>query len=479
MVHASAVSLTSWGESSWADQSGNSRDADGTGHAPQYVFSVPALNGQPAIRFDGSSEYLGILNQILPTTTDEMTILAVAKAAKDSSVSIVGIRGASRPLIQLDQDSSGKARFIVRDSLGGTLNSTELKHTGGYGIYAGTLTTSGATSTATVSYAGTSGTSPSLSNLGTLVSNPSTLDQRIGGAFDGSNTYHWQGDIAEVIVYDRALSSTEMDQAGYYLQSKYGLAWDLPANGRELWLRADAGVTTDASGMVTRWDDVSGTGGYAVADAGVGPHLVPSEGSANGQPTLRFNGADERMGIVTHVLTGSPEEYTIFAVAKADRNSNPSILGLRTNTPFLQLDQDAAGHARFIVRNAGGTTATALGDIHTGDYGIYTAMMTESGGTSTAHIYFDGVLEGTASADFGGAIDFNVAQRIGGTDGAYYWQGDIAELLVYNRALSDIERAEVESYLYGKYVPEPATMTLLAIGGLGILIRRRRRSERG
>ncbi len=52
--------------------------------------------------------------------------------------------------------------------------------------------------------------------------------------------------------------------------------------------------------------------------------------------------------------------------------------------------------------------------------------------------------------------------------------GKVAEVLVYDGGLNTAQLLSVEEYLANKYlVPEPTTMILLAIGGLGILRRKR------
>ncbi|MCY2925938.1 MAG: PEP-CTERM sorting domain-containing protein, partial [Planctomycetota bacterium] len=55
------------------------------------------------------------------------------------------------------------------------------------------------------------------------------------------------------------------------------------------------------------------------------------------------------------------------------------------------------------------------------------------------------------------------------------WAGGIGEVLIYDRWLSDAERQSVESYLADKWLvtPEPATLSLLALGAM--TMRRRRR----
>ena len=52
--------------------------------------------------------------------------------------------------------------------------------------------------------------------------------------------------------------------------------------------------------------------------------------------------------------------------------------------------------------------------------------------------------------------------------------GEIAELIVYNVALDEPDQIAVQSYLRGKYVPEPATSTLLLLSGCALAMLRRK-----
>ena len=54
-----------------------------------------------------------------------------------------------------------------------------------------------------------------------------------------------------------------------------------------------------------------------------------------------------------------------------------------------------------------------------------------------------------------------------------YFQGQIAEVLIYNSVLSAEERTEVFNYLDAHWTPEPASLGLLMTGGLMMLRRRR------
>ena len=50
----------------------------------------------------------------------------------------------------------------------------------------------------------------------------SPIEAYVGAAYRGRN--HWQGEIAEIIVYNRALGTQEFDRVISYLAEKYGIS---------------------------------------------------------------------------------------------------------------------------------------------------------------------------------------------------------------------------------------------------------------
>ena len=50
----------------------------------------------------------------------------------------------------------------------------------------------------------------------------------IGGRLDPNPNYYWNGDFAEVMVYSKSLTSDELDIAGGYLATKYGITTTYP-----------------------------------------------------------------------------------------------------------------------------------------------------------------------------------------------------------------------------------------------------------
>lgn len=223
-------------------------------------------------------------------------------------------------------------------------------------------------------------------------------------------------------------------------------------DGLAFWIRADTGVTTNASGNVTEWADQSGRGNHAAAADAAAPTFVASEADLNNRPTLRFNGTSQRMTVTNRILTNGIEGCTIIAMAKSTKNENSSIVGFRTGmaTPFLQLDTDISGKPRCIVRNSDNTTANAVGpQSRTDIWGMYAGRLSKGSGTVwTNRVYFSSSsAEAVASADFGSNTNLTSGdQYIGGLSFAN-WKGDISEVIIYERALSDTELSGILDYL--------------------------------
>jgi hypothetical protein len=94
------------------------------------------------------------------------------------------------------------------------------------------------------------------------------------------------------------------------------------------------------------------------------------------------------------------------------------------------------------------------------------------GETSTVEGFLDGTSIATASnTGTGNPGAFNLGSyNYGEKD---FFGGDLAEFILYNTVLSSEDIAAVNDYLAAKYIPEPTTVALLGLGGLGLLRRKR------
>jgi hypothetical protein len=256
-----------------------------------------------------------------------------------------------------------------------------------------------------------------------------------------------------------------------------------------LWLKADAGVATDGSGNVTSWADQSGNAHDATPPSTSNEPLLVNN-ALNGNPVIQFSGAGQFLSIAGQVLTS--QQFTILAVVNDTRSSGDGSFrevfsnwsGTNTTTSvFLGTAGQSPVRARFTDDMGGANdplhTQTGVGTIsNPSSHFIFTGV---SGATDAA-IYQNS----NQIADNGAPLslrDLTGTYNIGTQGGFEFWQGDIAELLVYNKELSASELQQDWSYLDQKYgisgVPEPGTLIIWSVLGTGAAVALRRRKGGG
>ena len=300
-------------------------------------------------------------------------------------------------------------------------------------------------------------------------------NMQVGGAVFTGREYI--GNLAELVVYDRALSDLEMNAVGYQLQEKYGLAGSytkpaVPADGLVLWLDAgDAStLSLDASNRVTEWRDKTGNGHHATPIRAAA-QWVPDQ--INGQAVIEFDqSARNAMQIAGDVGIASGQERTVFILFDYDTLiQNNEILGVSTGQMADVGWWTSSGRQdeRLRLRDGSLNAFSGAGDVPLGMH-ILTLLSADDG--TTALVDGELVIDATELVQHF-ALGTNL--RIGGTDfDGRDFDGRIAEILLYNRALSPSEIRDVHSYLAAKYIPEPASLALVGLGALALLRRRRR-----
>ncbi|HEV7238841.1 MAG TPA: hypothetical protein VGQ36_06335 [Thermoanaerobaculia bacterium] len=220
---------------------------------------------------------------------------------------------------------------------------------------------------------------------------------------------------------------------------------DIPRNGLALWLAADDAQPNE---VVDVWQNPELTGPRANAlSIAAQPKRVAN--ALNGHAVVRFDGVDDIMKTTIEFGRGRMEAATVFAVFSS---------ATAAASPLRKL---------YGCDNGGFDPAAGLDDRADTNYGVFTG-----GG---AHPYF--VLEPNHYyltsdvwkwTEFTGYVDGHLKIDhlpitsdtdtlpnlfLGGTGTVYYehWQGDIAEVIVFSRALEDAERRKVEDYLAEKY----------------------------
>jgi hypothetical protein len=227
-----------------------------------------------------------------------------------------------------------------------------------------------------------------------------------------------------------------------------------------LWLRSDAGLP--ASGGVLQWNDQSGNSFHATQSIGAAAPEVFA-GTLNGQPALRFS----RPGVLTldwlqiqgSVITapyyavvfvasddwGTDTFRTVFSNWSSTTQSQSVFAGL------VGIDTDGANTARMrFTDHVGGAFENQQGvgvaSTRTA-WHVYTCIHDASG----VRVYQDRRLihnRSSAIPPRNGAGPYTIARQGTLTE---YWRGWIAELIVFNRALSDVDLEGTWDYLSGKF----------------------------
>jgi len=215
------VTLVGGAVDAWADQSGNGRDYSAPATRPAYSGT---LNGLPVLTFNGSTDYLtgNAASLNIARNVSGLTMIAVVKYATAVASRFVSI-------------STGALANAARATMGRTLTQWELAGRRLDGdtlqvLSGGTANTNAVIQSAMFRYsAGTAGVFVNTASqvdsafqTAGSTSNTTSLRFVIGSAIDFATFLN--GDLAEIIIYQRAISVEERNSVERYLSVKWGIA---------------------------------------------------------------------------------------------------------------------------------------------------------------------------------------------------------------------------------------------------------------
>jgi fibronectin type 3 domain-containing protein len=253
-------------------------------------------------------------------------------------------------------------------------------------------------------------------------------------------------------------------------------AADLPLAGLALLLRPDDLVLNDSE-PVLLWNDAS-SGQMATAAAEHAPSYVAV--SAGGRPAVRFDGSSDYLKLDSG-FSDFTSGLSIFVVGRFNSETSGSkllVLGNGASNDNISVGR-AGGSSGLQYVTFNGEAATWLDapvGIQTGAAELYEIVQQggAAGSQSQGRIYKNGSEEGASS--------FFVPNVVTRSDNYIGWSvwgdelfaGEISEVIVYNRALTEAERLQVEVYLEEKYgisteIPPPSPLNLAASPGPGVV----------
>ncbi len=251
-----------------------------------------------------------------------------------------------------------------------------------------------------------------------------------------------------------------------------GRALAQPISSSALWLRADAITGVADGGAVSAWNDANDNGrSYEQGDSNKQPLLVTTgENTINNKPVLRFDGTNDFLQGNTASLSALQNQpgASAFAVRKLDATGvsvnilTMSVGGGTAGRFFITQGGDAHGRNNYSTggRPTDGSTPVVFADNSTPKTNTSPAIQTGvtrfTGSQFSATSFANGVQAVTASTSSTASAFPNTASQaatigssIGGTGNLF--KGNIAEIILYPRALDTAERSVVENYLGAKY----------------------------
>ncbi len=231
----------------------------------------------------------------------------------------------------------------------------------------------------------------------------------------------------------------------------------IPHTGLALWLKGGTGVTKDASNMVSAWADQSGNANHALQPFG-GTQPAWMDSIFNGKPVLRFDGANDFLS-ASNSPSLSFSNFTFFAVTAFRSTTEPQAI--------ISKDEGGGPTSKWIWWRLSGAMAL---HIQPGGAMINSNPINAVNGKPLLlglirqDVNYSAFLNGQSNGvtSWAGAFPTNINAdfRVGQAEGNNWFNGDIAEILVYNTALNDTDRNTVENYLNSKYaLIDPVTIS--------------------
>ena len=233
------------------------------------------------------------------------------------------------------------------------------------------------------------------------------------------------------------------------------VTWALPPITDGLVIHLDASSLGLSDGdPVSLWTDSSGSGNDATQEnADDQPTFVSFSDDFN-RPVVRFDGTSDWLALPT----GEDAPFTLDAVTVLV-NAKFNEIGAN-NQYIIACNSDVSGttdRLRICLDTNAGGFLFRVGD--SAWKGIYTTETNTDvhafAITSTAEGYIDGALIGTSA---NGSSESPTSLNLGSfANGKKDWfNGDIAEVLIYNRVLTAEEIAEVGTYFTEGFLPNPS-----------------------
>lgn len=264
--------------------------------------------------------------------------------------------------------------------------------------------------------------------------------------------------IFEAVCYKESLSEKVIASIKEYFKDKYSL--NIPTSeSLVLWLDAAKLVTADKDGLVSAWGDLSSNrlGGLIQANGDYMPKLL--EKGINGKPAILFDGKDDSLwNFSTRWIS---EEASVFVVMELESKASQgfgSVSGAKKFLVEIGADGAVSAGANLPDRVTTEKGAFSFGKVELLTYQRYPVMQGVTPKDELWRIQQNGVIKlfvgDKKLGEYNHSTNNSETQWGGfslGTNGDTTLSGKVAEVIIYDRCLTESERTAVTEYLRQKY----------------------------
>lgn len=275
--------------SSWTDSSGNAQNLVQASGTLQPVFTTNVLNGLPVLRFDGTDDAMTATIVSWPQPTNWFVVM---KAADNTGY--LQIIHTGQEILRRDTD------LRIESYAGSSASNVSMTHDTSWDYYDVEFT-----GASTMGYRIGGVSYPPWGDAGSGATG-TTFDL----GFHPSNGRNFHGDIAEVILFARALNSTERETVFGYLRDKY-----FPSGSA---VNAPAGTATATGTGQDAAVSIAANAGQPTA-AGTGQDAQGAVGANAESPTATGTALDATVAITVNAeaptaIGSAPDAVAALAV---------------------------------------------------------------------------------------------------------------------------------------------------------------------
>jgi hypothetical protein len=252
-------------------------------------------------------------------------------------------------------------------------------------------------------------------------------------------------------------------------------------SGNILWLRAEDLVLANAA-SVSSWTDSSASANHAVQGTAANQPTFRTN-VINGKPVVRFDGTNDWLTLSTN--PSPPASHTVFTVLSTSTYASGNILfggwsGSNAKDSWGILGTMTAptctGGLTFKFGDGTNSRVGACSGesqyLFPGNDVPVVIVYRYSAGASAPEVFVNGFrvknpgsTSGTATSILGTAVPFSIGR--GGSTANYYSDEDVAEFLIFDSALNDLNRINIEGYLMTKYGLGPKASAITTLPATG------------